>query len=129
MSLIVLLGRILYALLFILASFSHFSQDMIHYAASHAVLFPSFLVPASGILALLGGISILIGYKARLGAWFIVIFLIPVTFMMHRFWSVIDPAAAEIEKIMFMKNLALLGTALILSYFGSGPLSIDRKSR
>ena len=52
-------------------------------------------------------------------------FLVPVTFMMHNFWAVADPARAQIEKAMFMRNVAMLGAALLISYFGAGPLSLD----
>ncbi len=86
-----------------------------------------FLVPLSAFLALLGGISVLLGYKARLGAWLLVIFLVPVTFIMHRFWTVSDPGWGSVQQAMFMKNLALLGAALLLTHFGSGPLSLSKR--
>lgn len=125
MSLIVLLGRFFYSLLFIFASFGHFSESTIAYAAARGVPFPAILVPLSGIIALLGGLSILLGFRARCGAWLIVLFLVPVTLMMHRFWSA-PPDATQLQLIMFNKNLALLGGALLITYFGSGPYSLDR---
>ena len=70
------------------------------------------------------------GYHAKFGAWLIALFLIPVTFMMHRFWIVTDPMMAQIQMIMFMKNFAMLGGALLISQFVAGPLSLDvRRSR
>jgi len=54
-----------------------------------------------------------------------VIFLIPVTLMMHNFWSVSDPMTLQIEKAMFLKNVAMLGGALVITSFGAGPLSLD----
>jgi putative oxidoreductase len=87
-------------------------------------------VPLSGLLALAGGLSILLGYRAKIGAWLIIMFLAPVTLMMHKFWGVTDPAMTQIQEVMFMKNLALLGGALLISQFGAGPLSLDsRRSR
>jgi putative oxidoreductase len=75
-------------------------------------------------------LSILLGYRARLGAWLIVLFLIPVTFMMHKFWTVQDPMMAQIQMVMFMKNVSMLGGALLISHFAAGPLSLDaRRSR
>ncbi|MBF0595236.1 MAG: DoxX family protein, partial [Candidatus Omnitrophica bacterium] len=65
---VILPGRIFYSLIFIVASFNHFSTKTVAYAASHGVPMASLLVPLSGVLALLGGISILLGYKARWGA-------------------------------------------------------------
>jgi putative oxidoreductase len=122
---IVLMGRVLYSVIFIAATPGHFSGETIRYAASHGVPFPEFMVPAAGILGLIGGLSVLAGYKARLGAWLLVIFLIPVTLMMHNFWAVADPAAAKMQQVMFMKNLGLLGGALLIAYFGAGPASAD----
>ena len=86
------------------------------------------LVPLSGIIALLGGLSIIFGYKARLGAWLLVVFLVPVTLMMHKFWGLPDAAAANTQQIMFMKNVSMLGAALLIAHFGSGPLSVDAKT-
>jgi len=127
MKYIVLLGRLFFSAIFILASIGHFSAAAIAYADSQGVLFATFLVPFSGVIALIGGLSILLGYKARIGAWLIVIFLIPVTAMMHRFWGNIDPMMASLQQVMFMKNLAMLGGALLITFFGSGPLSLDKK--
>lgn len=129
MNFFLLLGRVLYSLIFILSSFGHFTAGSIAYAAAQGVPMPSILVPFSGILALLGGLSVLLGYKARWGAWLLVIFLIPVTFMMHAFWTASDPSAAMILKIMFMKNLSMLGAAFLIIYFGSGPWSLDNRDK
>ena len=87
------------------------------------------LVPASGILALLGGLSILLGYRAKLGAWLLVIFLVPVTVMMHNFWAVKDPMMAQMQMAMFLKNMTMLGGALLISQLGAGPWSVDARRR
>ena len=79
-------------------------------------------------MALVGGLSILLGYKAKWGAWILVAFLVPVTVMMHRFWGIIDPQMATMQGAMFMKNLSMLGAALLIAYFGAGPLSLDARS-
>jgi putative oxidoreductase len=112
-----------------MTAFNHFSGKTIAYAASQNVPFASLLVPASGIIATLGGISIILGYKARLGAWLIVLFLVPVTLMMHNFWAITDPMMKQMQMAMFLKNVSMLGAALMITYFGAGPYSIDAKSR
>ena len=127
MKYMVPLGRALYAFIFIVAAPNHFSKGAIDYAAGHGVPMASIAVPLSGVLALLGGFSILIGYRARIGAWMLVLFLVPVTLMMHNFWAVADPIVAMTQRIMFMKNLSMLGAALMIAHFGSGPLSIDKE--
>ena len=121
-----LLGRILYSAIFILSGPNHFKAQTIGYAAAQGVPLASIAVPLSGIIALLGGLSIALGYRARLGAWLIVLFLVPVTLMMHRFWGLSDPQVAQLQLAMFIKNVALLGAALIIARVGSGPLSLRR---
>lgn len=121
-------GRLLFSAIFIQASFGHFSAGTAQYAALQGVPFPGFLVPVSGVMALVGGLSILMGYKARVGALLIALFLIPVTLMMHNFWVYEDPAVAHMQQINFMKNLAMLGGAFLVIYFGAGPVSLDERA-
>jgi putative oxidoreductase len=128
MKYLVLAGRVLYSLIFLQSLFNHFSASSIGYAASMGVPMASILVPAAGIIAFAGGLSILLGFKAKWGAWLIVIFLIPVTLFMHNFWTVTDPMMRQVQQAMFMKNLSMLGGAFLIAYFGSGPLSIDSKT-
>ena len=96
-------------------------------AAAAGVPLASIAVPASGVIATLGGLSILLGYRVRIGAWLLVLFLIPVTVMMHNFWALKDPMMAQIQMVMFMKNLALIGGAFLISQFGAGPWSLDSR--
>ncbi len=127
MDYIILTGRIFYSLIFLIAIFSNFSQKAISEAVAQGVPLASIAVPLSGLIAILGGLSIALGYKAKWGSWLLVLFLIPVTIMMHNFWAINDPAMAQMQQIEFMKNLALLGTALFISQMGSGPLSLDNR--
>lgn len=124
---VALLGRFLFVLIFLMSGPNHFSKQTIAFAASQGVPFASFAVPLSGVLALAGGLSILFGYRARIGAWLIALFLIPVTVMMHKFWGIQDPMMAQMQMIMFMKNLSILGGALLISQLGTGPLSLDAR--
>lgn len=124
---VVPIGRVLFATIFVMAVFGHFSQKTIGYAASAGVPLASIAVPVSGVIALLGGLSVALGYKTRVGAWLLVLFLVPVTLMMHAFWNVQDPTMHQMQQVMFMKNLSILGGALLLAYFGAGPLSLDAR--
>ncbi len=125
----VLLGRLFFALIFLTAGPNHFSSQTIAYAASQGVPLASIAVPFSGLLAIVGGLSILLGYRARIGAGLIALFLVGVTPMMHNFWTVPDPMMRQLQMIMFMKNVALLGGALLISQFGSGPWSLDSRRK
>src|ERR1700730_5747121 len=127
---VVVLGRFFFALIFLMAGANHFSRQTIAYAASQGVPLASIAVPLSGGLAIAGGLSILLGYRAKLGAWLIVLFLVPVTLMMHKFWTVSDAMMAQIQMVMFMKNVSMLGGTLLITHFGAGPFSLDaRRSR
>ena len=127
---LVLLGRLFFALTFLVFGAGHFAKPTIAYAAAQGVPWASVAVPLSGLVALAGGFSILLGHRAKVGAWLIVLFLVPVTFMMHKFWAVSDPMMAQMQMAMFMKNISMLGGALLISQFGAGPFSLDaRRSR
>lgn len=119
------LGRALFAAPFLLSALGHFTYPMIRYAASQGVPAAKVLVPFAGLLAFFGGLSVALGYRARIGAWLLIAYLLPVTFMMHRYWAIPDPAAAELQRIHFLKNLSMLGGALVLTWFGAGPVSLD----
>jgi putative oxidoreductase len=127
MRYLVPVGRLLYVFLFLMTPLGHFSQQGIGYAAQQGVPLPGLLVPLSGVIAFAGGLSVLLGYKAKVGAWLLVVFLVPVTVMMHNFWAVTDPMMAQMQQGMFMKNLAMLGTALLITHFGAGPVSLDER--
>ncbi len=124
---VVLAGRILFSLIFILAAFGHFTAQEIGYAAHQGVPLASIAVPFSGVMALVGGLSVMLGYRARWGAWLLIIFLIPVTVMMHNFWAVKDPMMAQLQVAMFLKNVSMIGGALLITQFGAGPLSLDAR--
>lgn len=127
MKVVLLIGRILFSLMFIAApAMNLFKSSTALYAASAGVPAASILVPLAGIIAILGGLSILLGFKAKIGGWMIVIFLVPVTLFMHRFWTINDAMQKQDQMIHFMLNASLTGAALIVAYFGSGPLSLDK---
>ncbi len=121
----VLLGRILYSYMFVLGGIRNITMQTVPYAAAKGVPRPGILCPLAGVIVLLGALSVLFGFRARWGAWLIVIFLVPVTAIMHNFWAMAEPAARETEMGHFFANTALLGAALLIAHFGSGPLSAD----
>jgi putative oxidoreductase len=108
-------GRVLFALIFIVAAPRHFTAEGIGHAAELGVPFAALCVPVSGLMALAGGLSVASGYRAQWGAWLLIAFLVPVTMMMHAFWRLHDPQAVHIQQAMFLKNVALIGGALLLT--------------
>lgn len=116
MTLVPIIGRVLFALIFIAAAPRHFTSEGIHHAADLGIPFSSILVPLSGVLALAGGLSVATGYQLKWGAWALVLFLIPVTLGMHRFWRIDDPVQHHVQLAMFAKNLSMVGAALLIAF-------------
>lgn len=130
MKYILLIGRILFSLIFLTSGiFGHLinMQQTAGYAASNGLPMAQVLVPLSGIVAILGSVSIILGYKAKIGGWLIVLFLVPVTLAIHHFWTFTDPMQHMMQMTLFMKNISMLGGALIIAYFGAGPVSLDAR--
>jgi len=119
------IGRVSYGALFAVSAMYHFTPQAVEFAAGEGVPFPEVTVPATGALAMLGALSVVMGYRTRVGAALLALFLVPVTLFMHRFWVTPDTIAATVQRVLFLKNLALFGAALTLVYHGAGPFSLD----
>ena len=115
-TIVLYLGRIFFGGFFVFNGFNHFKMlDMMSgYAKSKGAPLPKLSVAVSGLLLLVGGVSVLFNVLPSIGLAALVLFLIPVTFIMHAFWKVQDPTAKMHEMVNFTKNLALLGAILIL---------------
>ena len=111
-----IIGRVLFALLFISSGVNHFAQNsaMTAYAKYKKIPMAKIAVYVSGLMLVLGGIYIALGFYADLGALLIAIFLIPTAFLMHAFWKESDATAKSNEMIAFFKDLSLAGAALII---------------
>ncbi len=116
-SVLLLIGRILYGGFFVMGSLNHFTKlnSYKQYAASKGIPASALAVVVTGLLILLGGLSVLLGFQPYIGLLLIVIFLVGVTPGMHRFWSLSEPMARMADQINFMKNVALLGAALAMA--------------
>jgi uncharacterized membrane protein YphA (DoxX/SURF4 family) len=116
MDLVLIIGRILFALIFINSGIAHFTKTaaMTGYAQYKKVPAAKVSVLLSGAVILIGGVLIVLGFYADLGALLIALFSIVSAFMMHNFWTIEDATAKQGEMASFFKNLALGGAALIL---------------
>lgn len=92
------------------------------YMAAYGMPFTGLFLLGAIALEIGGGLSVLLGFKARWGAIALVVFLIPTTLIFHTAFS------ERLQQIMFMKNSAILGGLLMVAYFGSGPLSLDARA-
>ena len=122
-----LVGRVLLALIFIIAGFGKITgfEGTVGYMQAYNVPMTQVLAVLAIIVELGGGLMIAVGWKARWAAAAIFIFVLIASFIFHAFWAV--PAdQAQLQNIMFMKNLAIMGGMLYIIGYGSGPLSVDK---
>jgi uncharacterized membrane protein YphA (DoxX/SURF4 family) len=118
-----LVGRVLFAALFLGSAFGHLTQTeaMAGYAQSRGVPSAKLATLASGVLILVGALMVLLGVWGDLGALFLLVFLVPTAVLMHGFWKETDPQTKQMEMIQFNKDLALAGASLaFLWVFANG---------
>ncbi|MBI4277411.1 MAG: DoxX family protein [Armatimonadetes bacterium] len=123
-----LVGRILYAAIFIRSGVNHLTKtDMLtQYAAAYKVPAARTLVIVSGVMILVGGLAVLTGWHPRVGAVLIFVALVGMTYYMHGYWRETEPMSQVSQMTHFMKNVAMAGAALLIIVRGTGPLSLGR---
>ncbi len=116
-----LVGRILLCAIFVMSGIKKITgfAGTQQYMAAHGMPLTSLFLIGAIFLELGGGLSLLLGYRAKWGAVALIIFLIPTTLIFHTKFS--EP----VQVIMFMKNLAMLGGLLLMASSGAGSISLD----
>ncbi len=97
--------------------------------AGRGMFWIPFFHVAAMLTELVGGLALLLGYKTRLGALLLFLFLIPVTLTFHTWWTYADPKEQQVNMLFFLHNLTLLGGLLLVTITGPGPFSIDLRRR
>ena len=123
-----LIGRILLALIFITSGWGKIGgfEGTAGYMASKGLPMVQVLLVLTILIELGGGILLAVGYKARWAALAIALFLVPVTFIFHRYWGI--PADEVMNQTNhFFKNVAIIGGMLIVFAFGPGGWSVDKR--
>ncbi len=123
-----LAGRILIALIFIIAGFGKITgfEGTVGYIASKGLPLPQLAAIVAIIIELGGGIMLVLGWKTRWAAAAILLFTGVAAVIFHDFWAV-PPEQAQGQMIHFMKNMAIMGGLLFVVIHGSGPISLDKK--
>ena len=127
MEFLLLIGRIIFGGFFIMSGINHFTNAgmMSGYAKSKNVPASYLAVVGTGVMLVLGGLSVLLGLFPVLGLILLIVFLVPTSVLIHDSWTVQDPQARAAEQVNFLKNLALTGAALALMYGASDwPLAL-----
>ncbi|MEM9225948.1 MAG: DoxX family membrane protein [Pseudomonadota bacterium] len=114
-------GRVLFTSLFFLSGLTHFTNVPYYIALMpDAIPFQTFWIYISGVVELIGAAMILTNWRARLGGWLIVLFMIPVTFAVHGYEMLYADTEAmrAAQQAHFLKGLALTGAALLITQVG-----------
>jgi putative oxidoreductase len=125
---LVIVGRVLLALMFIYSGFGKLTnlEGTAGYIASGGLPMASVLAVIVGLLELLGGLAIAVGFQARWAALALGLFTLAASVLFHKFWAV--PAdQAFVQQLMFMKNLSVAGGLFVVAALGAGPVSVDAR--
>jgi len=123
-------GRVALATIFLLAAvgnkipnFDAVSKVM----ASKGMPAPGLMLVGAIVFLIVGGLSLVVGYKARIGAFLLLVFLVLASYYFHDFWRLNDPKEAQEQTIQFMKNLSMMGAMLFIIANGAGAWSLDAR--
>lgn len=124
---VVPLGRLLLCLIFVMSAIGKLADwaPPAQMIADKGLPAPDAFLAIAVALELIGGISVLVGFQARWGAVALLLFLVPVSLIMHNFWAIEDPGQRMGQMINFMKNVSIAGGVLFVLAMGPGPFSID----
>ena len=106
---VMIIGRALVALLFILAGVAKILNPapFLHHMTEFGA--PTFLLPAVIVLELGGGLAVLIGWRAREAAAALGVFCVLTAAIFHHQLSI------SAERTLFLKDLAIAGGLLVLA--------------
>ncbi len=121
------LGRILLGLIFVIAGFGKITgfEGTIGYMAAYNVPMAQVLAVLTIIVELGGGILLIVGWKARWAALALFVFVLIVSPIFHGFWAVPEEQK-QLQMVMFLKNLAIMGGLLYVAAFGPGTMAAEK---
>ncbi len=128
-DLVALVGRVLLAVMFVYSGYGKIGgfEGTAHAIASKGLPLPEIGAAIALVVELIGGIMLVVGWKARWAAAAIVVFTAVATYYFHDFWHIADAGAHMTNQIMFLKNIAVIGGMLLVVAFGPGRFSVDRR--
>jgi putative oxidoreductase len=122
-----LVGRILLALMFVVAGVGKIGgfDGTVGYIASKGLPLPVVLAAGTVALEIVAGVALIVGYKARWAALALAAFTLLATVIFHAYWAM--PAEQQmVQRLMFLKNIAVTGGLLAVFAFGAGRYSLDK---
>ena len=126
-AIVALLGRVLLASIFVYSGFGKITafQGTVGYIAGAGLPMAQVLAVGAIVVEFIGGLALLIGFRARWAALAFVVFLIIITPIFHNFWSAPEAQAIS-QQTNFIKNIAIIGGMLMVVAFGPGRYSVDK---
>jgi putative oxidoreductase len=124
-----ILGRVGIATIFLMSTIGNKIpqfNNTVGYMQAHGVPMPRGMLVGAIVFLIVGSISVILGFKTRIGATLLLIFLALATFYFHNFWDLAGEARQR-EMIHFMKNLSMAGAMLFLIGNGGGAGSLDSR--
>lgn len=122
-------GRIMIATIFLLSAVGNKIPQfnaIAGYMASEGVPAPQVMLVGAIVFLIVGSVSLVLGFKARVGATLLLVFLVLATYYFHDFWN-FTGADRQNQMIQFMKNLSMMGTMAFVVANGPGAFSLDRR--
>jgi putative oxidoreductase len=116
MDVVNLVGRILFAFLFLQNGWNHVAHrdQMVPFGKAIGAPYADFSVPGTGLMMLVGGALVATGFWADLGALLLILFLPAAGYLGHAYWRETDPMMRAAQQAQFWKNIALTGAALFI---------------
>ena len=124
-----LFARIMIATIFLMSAVGNKIpkfDSVVGYMAAEGVPLPQLSLVGAIIFLIVGSLSVIAGFKIRIGAALLLVFLVLATYFFHDFWT-FEGQEQQMQMIQFMKNLSLMGTMVFLMANGAGQLSLDAR--
>lgn len=128
-SVLTVVGRVMIATIFLMSAVGNKIPNfsgIVGYMSSEGVPTPQVMLVGAIVFLIAGSVSIILGYKAKIGAGLLLVFLVLATYFFHDFWT-FEGQEREMQMIQFMKNLSMMGTMVFLMANGSGRASLDSR--
>jgi putative oxidoreductase len=121
-------GRLLLALLFLPAGISKIGgfAGTVGYIGSKGLPLPEVGAVIAIVVEVLGALALIAGFGTRIAALALAVFTLVATVFFHNYWGM--PAEMQmVQKLMFFKNIGVVGGLLVLAAHGAGAWSLDAR--
>ena len=129
-GILAVIGRLMLAAIFLLSSVGKLTNfnGTAGMMADKGIPAAQIMLVGAIAFEIAGGLSIVLGYKPRIGAILLLVFLVLATYFFHDFWKIADPKEKQEQMVQFLKNLAIMGAMVLIIANGTGPMSLDDRS-